>query len=579
MRLRQPDRRARKKRALGVTRVIAAQKRFGNILLLVCAKERVLQTDQNDQNEDKEQAALGGSATQKAGEFSDTRTLFDAPRRASDLGWLPPIWRFFKLNPYMWSLIYAPSVAALICCALIGYEAPAERLGLTILSVETILIVSLGYFRSNKLPFKDSYFKTYFALFLPIVIAEINLSCWYALELFGSDYYALEAAWSFLLATNIVFVAVFVAGAIAGFMDYFFREIYLCEFVLAVYCLFAIGFAFGLYRKRSPISNKKPIYISMIAIAILAVAISSIAIYKNSIMIPEELQELEPIVSEWNLRGESEAARKIMDDVTIRFDDDPPILDGATAFYPIYIAFANKFGSGANLNNHVFMSRTPRAYIDLIEGNRDLIFVFEPSDSQLRLASDYGAKLALTPIGKEAFVFLTNEKNPVRSLTIEQIQKIYAGEITNWSEVGGENARILAFQRDEGSGSQTAMENNVMKGLKLKTPLQERIITGMSELINSVADYRNAENAIGYSFRNYVTDMQKAQGVRLLEVNGVAPTKDNIVNGSYPFTQRFYIIGRENNISQSSQKLIDWFLSDQGQALIEAVGYVSLNAK
>jgi phosphate transport system substrate-binding protein len=96
----------------------------------------------------------------------------------------------------------------------------------------------------------------------------------------------------------------------------------------------------------------------------------------------------------------------------------------------------------------------------------------------------------------------------------------------------------------------------------------------MSGLIDVVADYRNAQNAIGYSFRYFVTDMHRERGIRLLAVNGIEPTFENIQNGTYPFVNEFYIVTRKNDVAPNVQKLIDWFLSDQGQALIEDVGYV-----
>ncbi|MDR0663938.1 MAG: phosphate ABC transporter substrate-binding protein, PhoT family, partial [Helicobacteraceae bacterium] len=67
-----------------------------------------------------------------------------------------------------------------------------------------------------------------------------------------------------------------------------------------------------------------------------------------------------------------------------------------------------------------------------------------------------------------------------------------------------------------------------------------------------------------------------AEGVRLLAINGVEPTIENIQNGSYPLIEEFYIVGKKNDISQNAQKLIDWFLSDQGQALIKDEGYTPI---
>jgi phosphate transport system substrate-binding protein len=112
------------------------------------------------------------------------------------------------------------------------------------------------------------------------------------------------------------------------------------------------------------------------------------------------------------------------------------------------------------------------------------------------------------------------------------------------------------------------MEHIVMKNLSL---------VKLPKTISRYNDqgYRNAVNAIGYSLK-YFTDMTKTKGVKLLAINGVEPTPENIANGSYPLTQEFYIVARKGDIAPNVQKLIDWFLSEQGQTLIKDVGYVPL---
>jgi phosphate transport system substrate-binding protein len=132
----------------------------------------------------------------------------------------------------------------------------------------------------------------------------------------------------------------------------------------------------------------------------------------------------------------------------------------------------------------------------------------------------------------------------------------------------------LAFQRNEGSGSQTAMEKYVMKDLAFKEPLREKFHT-MGGMVDGVANYRNAKNAIGYSFRYYASAMKSNENIKFLNIEGIEPSIENIRSNAYPFTVEFYIVSTQN-ISQNAQKLIDWFLSEQGQALIEDTGYVPI---
>jgi phosphate transport system substrate-binding protein len=117
------------------------------------------------------------------------------------------------------------------------------------------------------------------------------------------------------------------------------------------------------------------------------------------------------------------------------------------------------------------------------------------------------------------------------------------------------------------------MTAKVMKGLELPPPLLEETSGNMGGIIIRVADYRNYSSAIGYSFRFFATDMSPNQNIKLLAVDGVEPTVENIRSGAYPFTIDVYAVtaGSKN---ENVPRLISWLLSEQGQALIEQSGYV-----
>ena len=212
-----------------------------------------------------------------------------------------------------------------------------------------------------------------------------------------------------------------------------------------------------------------------------------------------------------------------------------------------------------------------------------MIFAAAPSEAQIEAARNVGIEFHLTPIGREAFVFFVNSKNPVDGLTVAQIQSIYTGEITNWKEVGGKNQSIRPFQRAENSGSQSALLR-LMEGLPLMEPETEDRIAGMGGIINEVASYRNYQNAMGFSFRYYSTEMVQNGHIKLLALNGVEPTRETIRDGSYPISSYFYAVTaspigepapEETNTELAA--FLEWILSPQGQTLIDEVGYVSLS--
>jgi phosphate transport system substrate-binding protein len=227
----------------------------------------------------------------------------------------------------------------------------------------------------------------------------------------------------------------------------------------------------------------------------------------------------------------------------------------------------------------VTCSSTSRAYQLLINGGNDvsgeidIFFGAQPSQQQKDAAKEKGVELTLTPIAKEAFVFFVHKDNPVNSLTLEQIQDIYQKEITNWKMVGGKAEKIIPFQRPDNSGSQTIMLARVMGDKPLPPPLREEYAAGMGGVINRVAAYRNYSSSIGYSFRFYATGMKPNENIKLLAINGIEPSVENIRNGSYPFTVDVYAVTAGSS-NENTPKLIQWILSEQGQDFITQCGYV-----
>ena len=297
-----------------------------------------------------------------------------------------------------------------------------------------------------------------------------------------------------------------------------------------------------------------------------------------------------PTVSEENYQyrylpfTETNDLAKLDKETNLRFTvfDDLPVLDGATALYPVYASFVQAVypkdysNYYKELNRLVLCSRTPGAYENLLQGEADLIFCMAPSDAQKEQFIESGLNLRLVPIGREAFVFFVNKKNIVDNVTIENIQGIYSGKITNWKELNGANLKIRAFQRPENSGSQTMLEK-IMGIVPLMEPRREDIASLMGGIINQVAVYRNFPNAIGYSFLYYSTEMVKNDQIKLLSINGVHPSRETIQNGTYPFSDSFYAIYIDDkNKNVNIEFFIEWILSKQGQELVEKTGYTPI---
>jgi len=245
-----------------------------------------------------------------------------------------------------------------------------------------------------------------------------------------------------------------------------------------------------------------------------------------------------------------------------------PVLDGATALLPIYSAFVNSLypkesvefnGLDFTGSSRLQKTGTGSAYKAIVDGSADIIFVAKPSQAQIEYAESMGVELAYVPFGYEAFVFIVNSGNFIESLTSEQIRGIYSGQYKNWRDIGGEKTPIIQVQRVDGSGSQTAMVSFMQD-----TPLMKRPTSIVGR-------------AIGYSFRFYVSDLAGKEQLKMIAVDGIYPSEENIRNGSYPITDCFYAVYRVDNQNENIPRLIDWILSEEGQYIVEKTGYIPIN--
>lgn len=255
-----------------------------------------------------------------------------------------------------------------------------------------------------------------------------------------------------------------------------------------------------------------------------------------------------------------------------------PIIDGAAAAFPLYSAFVNSvYPDTTELYDGVFeYNNTVGGYKLLAEKATDIFIGAAPSKEQSEEALKNGTTFKYTQIGHEAFVFFVNKDNPIEDLTLEQIKGIYSGKITNWKEVGGKNEKIVPFQRNEGSGSQS-MLIRLMGDTPIIEPDTQTRVGFMGGIIEEVADYKNKSTSIGFSFRFYVEGIIKNPDIKMIAIDGVAPTKENIKNGTYPIIAPLYAVTYENNPNENVDKLINWMLSDEGQYIIERTGYVGIN--
>lgn len=265
------------------------------------------------------------------------------------------------------------------------------------------------------------------------------------------------------------------------------------------------------------------------------------------------------------------------DSKTLKLTENLPRIDGAAALFPVYSAFVNAvYPNTTKLHDGIFeYNNTPGGYRLLAEKETDIFIGVYPSDEQRAYAEENQTTFEYTPIGTEAFVFFVHKDNPITNLTTEQIKDIYSGKITNWKDVGGKNEKIAAFQRNEGSGSQSMLKR-FMGDTPITDAPTEMLNDLMAGIIEQVADYKSKTNSIGFSFRYYVEGIIKNPDIKMISIDGAAPTSENIRNGSYPILTPIYAVTYKENQNGNVDKLLEWILSDEGQYIINETGYVGI---
>lgn len=175
--------------------------------------------------------------------------------------------------------------------------------------------------------------------------------------------------------------------------------------------------------------------------------------------------------------------------------------------------------------------------------------------------------LTATILAYDGIAVIVNTNNPVSDMDTETISKIYTGEITNWSEIGGKDSEIVLIGREAGSGTRDGFES--ITGTEEKCKYRQEL-TSTGDVITTVSQN---EGAIGYASLASVKDNVKA-----VTVGGIAPTEESIKNGSYVIQRPFVLVTKKDTqLSDSAQKFFDYVTSAEAAEAITSAGVVPAN--
>jgi ABC-type phosphate transport system substrate-binding protein len=208
-----------------------------------------------------------------------------------------------------------------------------------------------------------------------------------------------------------------------------------------------------------------------------------------------------------------------------------------------------------------------------------------PASDILKMAEEKGVELELIPIAYDAMIFFTNAQNPAKGLTKEEISNIYVNDAyNNWNEIGGPDALLYPYCRNNDSGSHAQMEKHFLNGNEIHPEVQKETSYTMSNVLTDVMGAKT-ENPLGYGlgysiyyyFNNMDLFYNTKTELKLLEIDGVAPNDETIANGTYPLSNNTYIVIRKDEpYGSPARKMAEFMLTEAGQECVEMAGFGKL---
>lgn len=268
------------------------------------------------------------------------------------------------------------------------------------------------------------------------------------------------------------------------------------------------------------------------------------------------------------------------------FDKKMPVIDGSTSTYPFTDAvYGNLFFNGyRHIDKPKSHSKSHASYERLINGEVDMLFAsVYPSEDIKELAASKGVELELIPIAYDAMIFFTNSDNPAENLTKEQISNIYVNDAyDNWNEIGGPDALLYPYCRNNDSGSHAQMERHFLNGNEINEKIRNE--TTSVSMANVLTDVMGSETenpkgyGLGYSIYYYFNNMdlfyETKTRLKLLSIDGVYPSDETIADGTYPLSNNTYIVMRKDESENSpARKMAEFMLTESGQECVKAAGY------
>jgi phosphate transport system substrate-binding protein len=250
---------------------------------------------------------------------------------------------------------------------------------------------------------------------------------------------------------------------------------------------------------------------------------------------------------------------------------DKIVIDGSTTVGPIAKAFAEYYmAAHPDVNITVSESGSGNGAKSIMNGTCDVAAMSRPmKDSEFKACADSGIQPVAHVAALDGLPILVHPSNPVQDLTVEQVRKIFLGEITNWKEVGGPDSSIVTVSRDTNSGTYETFEGLVMNKGKIHEGCE---YVGSNGAIRQRVQSTPA--AIGYAGLGFVDKTVKA-----LKINGIYPAVETVQSGEYPIARPLFLYtDGYPKLGTPLHQFVTIHLTEDGQEMVEEIGFVPVTA-
>lgn len=239
-------------------------------------------------------------------------------------------------------------------------------------------------------------------------------------------------------------------------------------------------------------------------------------------------------------------------------------ISGSTSVGPTIEVLAEAYQKNNDVKIEVQQPGSSAGIKNTIDGTSDL------GMSSRDLKDEETADVEGTQIAIDGIAVVTNTANKVKDLKVDQVKDIFTGKITNWKEVGGEDAPIVVISREEGSGTRDGFQD--ILGFESEELTKDATISDGSGNVKSTVE--GNENAIAYISFGYLDDT-----LNDLKIDGVEANDENVVAGKYPISRPFLVVNKKDAMTDNAKAFVDFIMSEEGQNIISEEGFIKAPTK